>query len=110
MKAKTQAVDNLCRYLVKPGKEQAFLELLERHWDTIHRAGLTTDDPARLVRGTDQAGNVAFIELFSWISPEAIGRAHQDARVMSLWEPMGALCVSMEFWHGTTIKGASLWR
>lgn len=105
----SKPVDVLCRYLVKPGKEQAFLELLQRHWGVIHDAGLTTDQPARLIRAADQAGHKAFIEVFSWASAEAIQRAHQDARVMSMWEPMGALCESMEFWHGETIKGPSLW-
>ncbi len=53
MPRKDGPVENLCRYLVKPGKEQAFADLLARHWDTLHDAGLATDEPARVFRAQD---------------------------------------------------------
>ena len=92
-------VDTLCRYHVKPGKQQEFEDLLARHWHTLHDAGLATDEPARLFRADDKAGNLAFIEMFSWRSGESAQTAHETPEVMRLWEPMGALCQDMEFWH-----------
>lgn len=97
-------VENLCRYLVKPGKEQAFADLLARHWETLHSAGLATAEPARVFRATDKAGNIAFIEMFSWKDRGCIETAHETPEVMQLWEPMGALCQDMEFWHVEAVK------
>ena len=91
-------VDILCRYHVKPGKQQEFKDLLARHWHTLNDAGLATDEPARLFRAKDKAGNIAFIEMFSWKTGESAQTAHETPEVMRLWEPMGALCQDMEFW------------
>ncbi len=92
-------IETLCRYHVKPGMEQEFAGLLANHWQTLHTAGLATDEPARVLRAQDQAGNVAFIEMFSWKTDDAIKTAHETPAIMQLWEPMGALCEDMEFWH-----------
>ncbi len=92
-------VQTLCRYLIKPGREQQFKEVLDRHWQTLHDAGLTTDEPARVYRGEDKAGNVAFIEMFSWKTGDSAQTAHETPAVMRLWEPMGAFSEDMEFWH-----------
>lgn len=102
-------VDMLCRYRVKKGKEAEFARLVHQHWGTLHRLGLATDRPARVVRGEDKAGNVAFVELFSWKSGASAHTAHQTPEVMRLWEPMGALCDDMEFWNAHAVAGASLW-
>lgn len=92
-------VDVLCRYRVKPGKEREFQQLLAGHWKVLHTAGLSTDEPARLLRAADRAGNVAFVEQFSWKNGASAGMAHETAAVMKVWEPMGALCEDMEFWQ-----------
>lgn len=97
--SESNSVDVACRYRVKPGKEEAFAELLARHWAVLHESGLATDEPARLLRGADHAGNVAFIELFSWKTQDSAQTAHETPQVMQLWEPMGALCDDMEFWN-----------
>ena len=89
----------LCRYRVKPGKQQEFESLLTEHWRMLADVDLVTDEPARLMRAGDLAGNVAYIEMFSWASAEAVQTAHETPEVMRLWEPMGALCEDMEFWH-----------
>ena len=89
----------LCRYRVKPGKQKEFEDLLAGHWTTLHESGLATDDPARVFRAGDKAGNIAFIEMFSWRTAASAQTAHETPAVMRLWEPMGALCQDMEFWH-----------
>ncbi len=92
-------IDVLCRYLVKPGKAGEFKDLLARHWHVLHDEGLATSEPARVFRAEDKAGNIAFIELFSWTDTDAVQTAHESAEVMRLWEPMGSLCEDMEFWN-----------
>jgi quinol monooxygenase YgiN len=97
----------ICRYRTKPGKEKEFIALLERHWPTLHRLGLVTDEPAQLYRGLppgpgedkDAVGASTFVELFSWRDAEAVDTAHHSPEVMRIWEPMGAICESMEFPH-----------
>lgn len=99
-------VPMLCRYLVKPGHEAEFERLLRDHWSTLHAAGLTTDTPARLRRGSDQRGRAAFFEEFSWKGPASAGAAHQTPAVMAMWEPMGAYCSDMEFWNAQDLSAA----
>ncbi len=94
-----RAVEIVCRYLLKPGKQDEFEELLVGHWQVLHDAGLATKEPARLFRASDKAGNVAFIEMFSWREAASAQTAHETPQVMQLWEPMGALCQDMEFWN-----------
>ena len=93
-----RSVEVLCRYRVKQGQEAAFAELLARHWQVLHGLGLTTEEPARLLKAGDHAGNVAFIEHFSWKTGDSAQTAHETPEVMRLWEPMGSLCEDMEFW------------
>lgn len=102
----------ICRYRLKPGKEAEMERLLERHWPTLHAAGLTTDEPPRIYRSRpssepdaeDEAGTT-YVEIFTWRSAEAPERAHHLPEVQAVWEPMGALCASMEFPHFDLLRG-----
>jgi hypothetical protein len=91
---------NICRYKVKPGKEEEMVELLEKHWPALREAGLATDDPPIIYRGVPGdrhgAGGV-FIEIFSWKADNGPQLAHETPGVMAVWEPMGAICEQMEF-------------
>jgi hypothetical protein len=102
--ANTQRPINVCTYKVKPGKEAEMERLLAIHWPTLHRAGLVTDDPARILRGLpsgkpgDHHGATStYIELFSWKDDKGPELAHQTPAIMAVWEPMGALCEHMDF-------------
>ena len=66
-------VDILCRYRIKPGKDTEFQALLTGHWKVLHDLGLATDEPAHLLRASDRAGNVAYIEQFSWKTQDSAG-------------------------------------
>jgi quinol monooxygenase YgiN len=94
---RSQAVNMLCTYRLKPGTQGQFLKLLRKHWPTLHRAGLATAAKARVLRGEDKQGNVIFIERFAWRNAKAPTIAHQTPGVMAVWEPMGALCQDMSF-------------
>ena len=95
----TGPIDTVCRYLVKKGHEAAFADLVRDHWGILNAQGLTTSAPARVLKVRDGAENTAFIEMFAWKDSESIQSAHESAAVMKAWEPMGALCENMEFWH-----------
>ncbi len=101
----------ICSYRVRQGKEDEFARLLERHWPTLHRLGLATDEPARVYRGEDAPGKSWFVELFTWKDgKEGPNIAHQTPEVMSIWEPMGALLEDrlgrpkMEFPHFEPVR------
>jgi len=97
-------VNNVCYYKVDAKDEAAFQRLLEKHWPTLHTHGLSTDEPARVLRSETRDGKVVFIELFAWKDQSAIDVAHQSPDVMQVWEPMGALTKGeMEFWETTPV-------
>jgi hypothetical protein len=48
-------------------------------------------------RGVAKDSKRRFVELFEWKNGEASAVAHRLPRVMSIWEPMGALTEGMEF-------------
>lgn len=94
----TKPVRMLCTYRVKDGKGEDFLQLLGKHWPTLHGVGLATDEPAQVFRGGDKDGKTVFVEMFSWKDAAASDVAHQTPEVMSVWEPMSALADEMNFW------------
>jgi len=103
----TDPVTVICKFVVKPGKEEEMKGLLAKHWPTLHRLGMTTDEPARVYQGVaapegershDLGANV-FVEIFSWKDRRQSSLAHQSPDVLPVWEPMGAICEHMEFPH-----------
>ena len=98
----------ICRYTLKPGAEPEMLRLLAHHWPALHRVGLVTDTPSLVFRGLPahadkekRHGKVAgvLVEIFAWKNAQSADLAHRSPEVMAVWEPMGALCESMEFPH-----------
>jgi len=95
---------NICRYQVKPGKEAEMERLLAIHWPTLHKAGLVTDEKARIYRGLpspkpggEHGAERTYIEIMTWVDEKSPDLAHQTPAVMAVWEPMGALCEDMDF-------------
>ena len=99
-----------CHYRVAPGNEAAFEDLLRRHWPTLNRLGLVTEEPARQFKGEEQEGEPLYIEIFDWLDG-ASQRAHEHPEVMAIWEPMDQLCEArhgkpnMEFPHLAPFDG-----
>ncbi len=88
----------LCRYWLKPGKEEAFRSLLEKHWPVFEGLGLVAKSPPHLIfRGEDKERGVFYVETFPWLNAEAASRAHSLPEVAQVWEPMSECCTSMEF-------------
>jgi hypothetical protein len=95
---------NICRYRVKPGKQAEMERLLERHWPTLHAAGLVTDEKARIFRGLpsrkpgdEHGADRTYLEILVWKDDKGPDLAHQSPDVMAVWEPMGAICEEMDF-------------
>jgi hypothetical protein len=95
---------NICTYKVKPGKEAAMERLLALHWPSLHRAGLVTDEKARVYRGLPSQKEGAahgaertYVEIMVWRDEEGPALAHHTPEVMAVWEPMGAICEEMAF-------------
>lgn len=106
----TQRKVNICTYKVKEGKEEEMLALLAKHYPALKKAGLVTDDEPVIYRGlpsgkpNDEHGaERTFVEIFSWNSDKAPQLAHESPDVMAVWEPMGAICESMDFPSFVTI-------
>lgn len=95
---------NICRYKVKPGKEAEMEKLLALHWPALHAAGLATDEPAIVYRGLpsgkprdEHGADRTYVEILVWKDRSGPQVAHQTPEVMAVWEPMGAICESMDF-------------
>lgn len=78
----------ICTYRIKKGHEEPFLKVLARHWPTLQRQGLVTEEPSLVYRGTDKSKKTFFVEMFTWKTSGA-EKAHEDPAVMRIWEGMG---------------------
>ncbi len=75
-------------YRPKPGKWAQLNELLASHVSTLRREGLVTDREPVLMRAAD--GTV--VEVFEWVSSEAIQAAHNNLAVQKMWQDYEAVC------------------
>ena len=70
------------------GKEARLENLVKGHHAVLQQQGLVTARKPVLMRAVD--GSI--VEVFEWLSSEAIERAHTDAVVGQLWEKFNELC------------------
>ncbi len=75
-------------YKPKPGCESALLELVRGHLLPLRAEGLVTDRASIVMRAAD--GTI--IEIFEWVSQEAIAGAHSNPAVLNLWKRFEAVC------------------
>ena len=93
----TKPVTMLCTYQPKKGKEKELSVLVKKHWRTLNRIGLSTQEPAIVYRATDkESGRLFFVEIFSWRDERASAVAHQTPEVMAIWKPMMPILASLE--------------
>ena len=78
----------VCTYRVRSADEARFVELLGRHWRTLHELGFVTDEQSMVLRGTD--GGLMYVEIFTWVEG-GFARAHEHPDVLAIWEPMDPL-------------------
>jgi hypothetical protein len=75
-------------YKPKPGCEQALLDLVRNHLRPLRAEGLVTERAPIVMRTAD--GTI--VEIFEWVSPEAIAGAHKNPVVLELWKRFGEVC------------------
>ena len=75
-------------YKPKPGCESALLELVRGHLPPLRAEDLVTDRASIVMRAAD--GTI--IEIFEWVSQEAIAGTHSNPAVLNLWKRFEAVC------------------
>ncbi len=78
----------IAAYRPHEGKENALRECLKGHLDTLRKEGLATERESIVMRAEDGT----HLEVFEWVSEEAIGKAHTNPAVLRMWEEFGAAC------------------
>ena len=75
-------------YKPKPGCEDALRELVRNHLPPLRAQELVTERPSIVMRTAD--GTI--VEVFEWVSQEAIAGAHSNPVVLDLWKRFEAVC------------------
>ena len=75
-------------YRPKPGKENELVDLVRSRVPTLRNEGLVTNRKPTIARTRD--GTI--IEVSEWKSHEAIEAAHQNPRVLAMWDKFFAVC------------------
>ncbi len=70
------------------GKEEELLTLTKEHVQILRFLGLATSRPALAMRAQD--GSI--VEVFEWVSAEAIQKAHTNPDVLAMWKRYEACC------------------
>ena len=75
-------------YRPRAGCAEALVELVRDHLPPLRSQGLVTERPSIVMRTAD--GTI--VEIFEWVSPEAIAGAHENPVVIELWKRFEAVC------------------
>ena len=75
-------------YRPKAGKEAELLQLVRDRVPTLRREGLATARESIIMRAKD--GTI--IEVSEWQSQHAIDAAHENPKVLAMWERFYAAC------------------
>jgi hypothetical protein len=75
-------------YKPKPGKEAALKELMKIHLPVLAKQGLVRDKESYMM----EAGDGTIVEVFEWLSEQAIEKAHTNPAVLELWGKYAEVC------------------
>src|SRR5687767_8430115 len=75
-------------YRPKSGKEAMLLAETRAHWSTLRSEGLVTDRTPIIARAAD--GTV--VEVFEWVSAQAMEAAHTNPAVGQMWARYAEAC------------------
>jgi hypothetical protein len=75
-------------YRPKAGQQEALHTLMQTHVKTLRSLGLVTERAPI----TMQAKDGSFVEVFEWVSADAIQAAHGNPVVLKMWEAFGHAC------------------
>lgn len=78
----------IAAYRPKPGKVEELRRLIVDHVATLRAQKLVTDrEPI-----TMEAQDGTIVEVFEWVSKEAIEAAHSNPAVLAMWQAYGEVC------------------
>jgi len=72
----------------KPGKEADLMACMREHLPVLRSQGSATARPSTVLRAADGT----LLEIFEWVSQEAIDAAHTRPAVLAMWERYAACC------------------
>jgi hypothetical protein len=75
-------------YRPRPGMEAVLLQLTREHAPILRAQGLVTQRPPYAMHAKD--GTI--VEVFEWMSAEAIAQAHTNSAVQALWARYNEAC------------------
>lgn len=75
-------------YAPHTGHENALAKLITEHLPLLRKQGLATNRPSLIMR----AANGHIVEVFEWVSAQAIEQAHNNPDVQALWAAFQAAC------------------
>jgi hypothetical protein len=75
-------------YKPKPGKEKELERLMETHVPILRSEGLATERESIIMR----AGDGTVVEVFEWVSDEAMEVAHENTAVQKMWQAYAEVC------------------
>jgi hypothetical protein len=75
-------------YKPKPGKNEALKALMKTHLPRLQQEGLATNRESIIMEAAD--GTI--IEVFEWVSAEAIQNAHTNPAVLQMWGEYAEVC------------------
>ena len=78
----------IAAYRPKPGKEEQLADLTESHVQRLRDLGFATNRAAIAMQASD--GTV--VEVFEWVSEEAMKKAHEHADVLAMWREYEECC------------------
>lgn len=78
----------IAAYRPKTGKLHDLRELVRSHVPRLRELGLATDSVSHLLEAADGT----LLEVFEWVSAEAVSTAHEHPEVLVLWEQFASLC------------------
>ncbi|NJN25960.1 MAG: hypothetical protein HC819_08320 [Cyclobacteriaceae bacterium] len=81
----------IATYKPKAGKEKALDALVKNHVKVLRNQGLATLRPPMVMKAAD--GTV--VEVFEWISKEAIEEAKKNKDVVAYWDKYREVCEIM---------------
>ncbi len=75
-------------YKPKEGKNETLKALMRTHLPRLVKEGLVTDRASIMMEAAD--GTI--IEVFEWVSDEAIKNAHTNPEVLKMWGEYAEVC------------------
>lgn len=75
-------------YKPKPGKNEVLKQLMKTHLPRLQKEGLATNRASIMMEATD--GTI--VEVFEWVSTEAIEKAHTNPAVLQMWSEYAEVC------------------